>query len=288
MSVQTFDKKILIIPVRDTIIHEANFRDIKEDHVQNLVASMSQKGWDPDHPAYVVRSKNDPTKWEVTAGKHRREAAIRVGIDSMFAIDKTHQPEMDTCFEVARSNQANPFTLLDIARHFTYMSEKYGITQTEYAKEIGCTQSYVSQALPLLELAADPEVGPYVDHIAPTTLLAISKHPDYEPKIDLCRRAIEGNLSVRQAQQDVALAKKSKEFDQQFERATTPSEIPAEPWQDVHFRVPVSTLTIVRQAIQRAGDGTEFEGNWGMCLAAISQFFIDHYVADIDEEALNG
>lgn len=272
-----YAKPLLLVDPKDCDVHPSNNRTFDEEHKEAIKESMRSKGVDSNSPILAV--KGDDGRWKVLAGKHRLAAATELGLQ-LFLSDESNLSELEQHYEIPRSNISKKFSMLDHARHYVLMKEKFPeakLSQTEYARQMGINQPMLSTAVKALPLLDIEEIAEDVQHVEMCSLLQIARAPNQQDQIELVKQTREGNLSVRQLHDMVNKMIQRQEF--QNAPDNPDGSAPPEPTENIFFRVPLSIGAVIRQATDLAGETSEYVasygGDSGIALGFICQYFIE-------------
>jgi len=151
----------------------------------------------------LVRRKADGL-FELIAGERRYRAAKLAGLKSIPAVVRNSSDEQSMELALIENLQREDLNPIEEARAYARLVTEFGLTQEALAQRFGKERSSVANSLRLLNLPN--EIKELVESLKISmghakVLLGLS-HPELQTK--LARRIIEGQLSVRQAEQLVA------------------------------------------------------------------------------------
>lgn len=265
---------ILKIPTDKCRVHEANLREADKDHVAELASEMAERGFCPSRPLEVQKQGDE---YLVVSGKHRLYAAREAGVNEVYAVLIDCESEEEVAFEVVRSNRSRPMTPTEYAEHFLFMQEKFGadrITQEYYAKKSGKSQPTISNYLKVLRIRQDPSIGSFIDRLDDSALSVLARAPE-SARSRIAEEALEEGLSIRQMIDRVNDANRMEEYrDANREASERGLDYPDEPMKRMTFDVPLSVVTILRQALDLAEEETDEREPW-MHLVFLAQFYLD-------------
>ena len=138
---------VLHVPVADVIPAPDNPRE-SLDGLDDLVASIRSVG--VLQPLLVVRQEGPPD-FKIVCGERRWAAALEAGLETVPVLVRrlTEQERVEAM--LIENLQRSNFTRLEEARALQQLMD-LGLTQTEVARRVGKSQSYVCRRLMLLGL----------------------------------------------------------------------------------------------------------------------------------------
>ncbi len=148
----------------------------------------------------LVRRKADGL-FELIAGERRYRAAKLAGLKSIPAVVRNSSDEQSMELALIENLQREDLNPIEEARAYSRLLTEFGLTQETLAQRFGKERSSVANSLRLLNLPN--EIKELVESLKISmghakVLLGLSRP---ELQIKLARRIIEGQLSVRQAEQ---------------------------------------------------------------------------------------
>ncbi len=173
--------------------HEQPRKQFDEDALAELAESIKQVGiLEP----LLVRSRDD--HFEIIAGERRWRAARAAGVKEVPVVirnDLTDQQivEIQLIENIQREN-LNP---IEEANAYVKIMDNKGLTQEEFSKIIGKSQSYINNTIGLLRLP--PEVKDLLvkNKISMTHARILSKISDHNTIINLANKVVNEGMSVR-------------------------------------------------------------------------------------------
>jgi ParB/RepB/Spo0J family partition protein len=167
------------------------------------------------YPILARKMKGD--ELEIISGHHRAEAFRRLGMSEA----PVHIAEMDdetAEMEVLLANKSLPLSQLDYGRHFKALHQLHPeLTQKEYAKRIGKTTPYMTQAVQVATLyqSIAPELRSEVDSKAKadggisTHLLTVAQNAPPEVWDKIVASVLANDFSVRDVKEFITQALKT-------------------------------------------------------------------------------
>jgi ParB family chromosome partitioning protein len=170
-----------------------------EDALKELAKSIQEKG--VIQPITVRKIKAE--KYQIVAGERRWRASKLVGLKKMPAVIRGFDDQEMLEIALIENIQREDLNPVEEARAYSEMLEKFDITQSELAKQVGKSRSNVSNMIRLLKLA--DKVKNHLQQGAITigharALLSLEKE---ETQIAACENIIIQDLTVRETEKYV-------------------------------------------------------------------------------------
>ncbi|MGH7261054.1 MAG: ParB/RepB/Spo0J family partition protein [Nitrospiraceae bacterium] len=151
----------------------------------------------------LVRRKGDGL-FELIAGERRYRAARLAGLKSIPAVVRNTSDEQSMELALVENLQREDLNPIEEARAYHRLTTEFGLTQEALAQKVGKDRSSVANSLRLLNLPN--EIKELVESLKISmghakVLLGLSR---LELQLKLAKQIVEGQLSVRQAEQLVA------------------------------------------------------------------------------------
>lgn len=171
------------------------------DHqgLEDLVASIKEHGiLQP-----LVVSPGTEGRYELIAGERRFRAAIIAEFPTVPAIVRTATEQQKLELAIIENVQRRDLNPIEEARAYVRLREEFGLTQDEVGIRVGKSRPQVGNIIRLLEL--EPEIqdalaNEKISQSNARTLLSIA---DHVVRMQLFQRMLEGNFTVRQAEQHI-------------------------------------------------------------------------------------
>ena len=165
----------------------------------------------------LVRRKADGL-FELIAGERRYRAAKLAGLTSIPAVVRNTSDEQSMELALVENLQREDLNPMDEARAYHRLTTEFGLTQEALAQRVGKDRSSVANSLRLLNLPN--EIKELVESLKISmghakVLLGLSR---LELQLKLVKQIVEGQLSVRQAEQLVASGLRSTHSKQGMRR----------------------------------------------------------------------
>lgn len=150
------DKQIKDLPL--SVIHPNQFQprnNFDDNSIQELAQTLDRDGL---LQPIVVRKKND--EYEIIAGERRYRAAQSLDWDKIPAVVKDMDDTQAASLAVIENLQREDLNPIDEAKAYNRLMKLNDLTQTQLAREVGKSQSYIANKLRLLKLT--PKVQSYL------------------------------------------------------------------------------------------------------------------------------
>lgn len=170
-----------------------------EEKLQQLADSLKQHGL--LQPIVVSRKSGD--EYELIAGERRLEASKIAGLEKVPVIIKKATDQQKLELALIENIQRHNLNVIEEARAYKQLQEKFGLTQEEIALRSGKSRSSVANHLRLLNLPVEIQKALQEGRITEghaRTILAVSNP---EKQRALFQLIIRENLSVRQIEDKV-------------------------------------------------------------------------------------
>ena len=185
-------------------------REFRVDELNELIHSVKEFGV---LQPIVVRPL-DPAvggaSFELIMGERRLRAATAAGLETIPAVVRhTADDAMlrDALLENLHRTNLNP---LEEASAYQQLLSDFGITQDELAVRIGRSRPQVTNTLRLLRLPTDVQTKVAAGVLSAGHARALLSLPDEAAMSSLAKKIVTHSLSVRQAEEEVGMAKAAK------------------------------------------------------------------------------
>lgn len=205
------DKQIQDIELSQIIPNEFQPRhSFSDDSINELAQTLNEEGL---LQPIIVRQKGDD-QYEIIAGERRYRAAKSLGWEKIPAIVRQMDDQQVASLALIENLQRENLNSIDEAQAYTNLMKLNNLTQTELAKDIGKSQSYIANKLRLLKLT--PKVQSYIvsGELSPRHGRAIVSL-DQKDQGKVADEVIANNLNVKETEEivknvDEYFAKKDK------------------------------------------------------------------------------
>lgn len=181
-------------------------RDFSDSELVELAESVKQNGL---LQPILVRRKGDGF-FELIAGERRLRAAKLAGLHSIAAIVRNSNDEQTIELALVENLQRKDLNPMEAARAYHRMVHEFGFTHETLAQRLGKDRSSIANFARLVNLPS--EIHGLVESgvISTGHAKVILGLDSSEKQIKLARRIVEGQLSVRQAEEEVTRASRSR------------------------------------------------------------------------------
>ena len=176
-----------------------------EDKIDELAASISENGvFQP----IIVKQFND--KYIIVSGERRFRACQKLKINTIPAIVRNYDESKVAEIALIENLQRENLTAMEEASAYQTIMKELGLTQSELAKKIGKSRSYITNVVGLLSLPK--EVAELVSEGKITSGHArpLSKLKDEKRIIEIANEIVKKNLNVRDVEAITKNEKKTK------------------------------------------------------------------------------
>lgn len=132
-------------------------RQFSEDSINELAQTLDKEGL---LQPIVIREVDEGDKYEIIAGERRFRAAKSLHWDKIPAIVNNMDDDQAASLALIENLQRENLNPIDEAHAYTNLMKLNNLSQTELAKNMGKSQSYVANKLRLLKLT--PKVQSYL------------------------------------------------------------------------------------------------------------------------------
>ncbi len=168
-------------------------KEFSKEKIESLSESIKEYGV---IQPIIVRKKG--MKYEIVAGERRYRAAKLAGLKKIPAVLKDIDDETFHKLALIENLQREDLNPIEEAMSYDYMIKEYELSQSELAKVIGKSRTYVTNTLRLLKL--DPKVRKLIENGSLSsghgrTLLSLE---DKSLQYEIANLVIKNDLSVRE------------------------------------------------------------------------------------------
>lgn len=122
-----------------------------EESISELAQTLQEQGL--LQPIILRKHNGDDAEYEIIAGERRYRAAKSLGWDKISAIVEEMDDKKVASLAVIENLQREDLNPIDEAEAYVKLMETNNLTQTELAKQIGKSQSYIANKIRLLKLS---------------------------------------------------------------------------------------------------------------------------------------
>ena len=201
------ETKINKLPLSDVVPNKFQPRkNFEEQDLEDLTNSIKERG--VIQPIIVRESNTDTNKFEIVAGERRWLAAGRAGLHDIPIVITEADDLKSLEFAIIENVQRHDLNPLEEAQGYKRLIDEFSYDQEKVSKFIGKSRSYITNSLRLLTLPKD-----VINLIEKRKISA--GHAKILVGLDnaafVANKIIEGNLSVRQAENLVKIFKTKKQ-----------------------------------------------------------------------------
>jgi len=184
-------------------------KSFDDDKLKQLSNSIKEDGV---LQPIVVRKRGD--KFQLIMGERRLQAARLAGMPKVPAVVKQVKDVDSLRLALVENIQREDLNVVEIAHAYRALVGSFGLTQSDLAQLIGCDRSSVANTLRLLNLPEEIQQMVVDDRITGGHARALLALPTQKDQLELARRIVKKNMSVRQAETEAGLtATKKREAD---------------------------------------------------------------------------
>ena len=201
------ENKINKLPLSDVVPNKFQPRkNFEEQDLEDLTNSIKERG--VIQPIIVRESNTDTNKFEIVAGERRWLAAGRAGLHDIPIVITEADDLKSLEFAIIENVQRHDLNPLEEAQGYKRLIDEFSYDQEKVSKFIGKSRSYITNSLRLLTLPKD------VINLIEKRKISTG-HAKILVGLDnaafVANKIIEGNLSVRQAENFVKIFKTKKQ-----------------------------------------------------------------------------
>ncbi len=195
------DKEIQELPIEHIIPNRYQpRREFSDSELVELAESVKQNGL---LQPILVRRKGDGF-FELIVGERRLRAARIAGLHSVAAIVRNSNDEQAIELALVENLQRKDLNPMEAARAYHRMVQEFGFTHESIAQRLGKDRSSIANLVRLVNLPSEIQQLIESDLISTGHAKVILGLENSEKQIKLARRIAQEQLSVRQAEEEVA------------------------------------------------------------------------------------
>lgn len=171
-------------------------QDFKDENIQELSNSIKINGL---IQPIVIRKVGK--KYEIIAGERRLRAAKMAGLKDIPSIIKDIDEERSAKFALIENIQREDLNIIEEAKAYKDLIEKYKLTQEQLASEMSKSRSYISNSIRILSL--DKEILDFIidGKLSQGHAKVILSLKDKKAQKEIAEEIINNRLSVRQTEE---------------------------------------------------------------------------------------
>lgn len=181
-------------------------REFSDSELVELADSVKQNGL---LQPILVRRKGDGF-FELIAGERRLRAAKLAGLHVVAAIVRNSNDEQAIELALVENLQRKDLNPMEAARAYHRMVHEFGFTHETIAQRLGKDRSSIANLARLVNLPSEIKNLVESGLISTGHAKVILGLDSSEKQIKLARKIVEGQLSVRQAEEEVAHKSRSR------------------------------------------------------------------------------
>ena len=172
--------------------------------LESLAESIKEIGGiiDPLTVAHVEQEK----VFRIISGERRYRAARIAGLEKLPCIIKEADEKKTLLVQLISNLQREDMTPLEEAAGIRGLVEKFGCSQSDIAKLLNKSQSYISQILGLERLTQPAREILQTSEVPKEVQIRASKEKDSEKQLEILRKASQEGKTVRQIRLDTKAA----------------------------------------------------------------------------------
>lgn len=175
-----------------------------EEALEELVVSVKELGI--IQPLTVRKVKEN--KYQLITGERRLRAAAKAGLKKVPAYVREAEDENMLELALVENIQREDLDAIEVAISYQRLMEEIKLTQETLGERVGKKRATVTNYLRLLKLPADIQAGIREKKLSMGQARALLGVEDKELQLEVFRKAVDQELSVRQVE---ALVKKLKD-----------------------------------------------------------------------------
>lgn len=186
-----------------------------EEAIDELAASIKEHG--VIQPIIVKKSIKG---YEIIAGERRFRASQKAGLETIPAIIRNFTDEQMMEIALLENLQREDLSAIEEAEAYKAMLERLNLTHDELAKKVGKSRSHITNLLGLLRLPKEVQDMIVNKQISMGHARVLSKLEDNEKIIEMAKKIVEKNLSVRELEENT----NPNEYERRVKIKRQPSE----------------------------------------------------------------
>lgn len=180
-------------------------RAFDDDKMKQLSQSIREDGV---LQPIVVRRNGE--KFQLIMGERRLQAARLAGMPKVPALVKNVKDVDSLRLALVENLQREDLNAIEVAYAYRALVGSFGLTQSDLAQLIGRDRSSVANTLRLLNLPQEVQEMIVDEQLTGGHARALLALPTQKDQLELARRIVRKNLSVRQAESEAGLVSEKK------------------------------------------------------------------------------
>jgi ParB family chromosome partitioning protein len=177
--------------------------DFDEEALEELAQSIKEHGV----ISPITLRKNASNNYMIIAGERRYRASKMAGLETIPAYVRTAKDEQVMEWALIENIQREDLNAIEIALAYQKLMDDHQLTQEKMADRVGKKRATVANYLRLLKLPAEIQLGIKEKKIDMGHARAILGSPSPEQQLDIYKKILQNDLSVRKVEELVTNAK---------------------------------------------------------------------------------
>lgn len=224
-----------------------------EDKLAQLAESIAQKGV---LQPILVRPVDG--KYQIVAGERRYRAAERLGlaeVPARIVVDLNERDMLE--ISIVENLQRDDLNPLELAEGYQRLVNEFNLTQAELSTRVGKDRSSVANTLRLLNLPAEVKAKIASGQLKEGHARAILALEDEREQLELARKIIEEDLTVR-AIEEIIYGGQRKKRGRSLKLKTRPVEISQA---ETALKRRLGTAVTIQRGLKRGKISIQFYGD---------------------------
>ena len=177
--------------------------DFDAEALEELAQSIKEHGV----ISPITLRKNASNNYMIIAGERRYRASKMAGLETIPAYVRTAKDEQVMEWALIEDIQREDLNAIEIALAYQKLMDDHQLTQEKMADRVGKKRATVANYLRLLKLPAEIQLGIKEKKIDMGHARAILGSPSPEQQLDIYKKILQNDLSVRKVEELVTNAK---------------------------------------------------------------------------------
>ena len=177
--------------------------DFDAEALEELAQSIKEHGV----ISPITLLKNASNNYMIIAGERRYHASKMAGLETIPAYVRTAKDEQVMEWALIENIQREDLNAIEIALAYQKLMDDHQLTQEKMADRVGKKRATVANYLRLLKLPAEIQLGIKEKKIDMGHARAILGSPSPEQQLDIYKKILQNDLSVRKVEELVTNAK---------------------------------------------------------------------------------
>jgi ParB family chromosome partitioning protein len=177
--------------------------DFDAEALEELAQSIKEHGV----ISPITLRKNASNNYMIIAGERRYRASKMAGLETIPAYVRTAKDEQVMEWALIENIQRENLNAIEIALAYQKLMDDHQLTQEKMADRVGKKRATVANYLRLLKLPAEIQLGIKEKKIDMGHARAILGSPSPEQQLDIYKKILQNDLSVRKVEELVTNAK---------------------------------------------------------------------------------